>query len=677
MTESSPVQPRPPVAPAENVRTISLDDEPPLTTAKPSWKERLAKIFQRKKSVEIGGKPAKRKLSKRAKIILTVVFGLLVLLGVYTTVVGLRLKVQAAEAQTHVRGALDAFKAQNLPGAEQELIALQASVDQLRQTYQLLGVYNFIPLARGYYQDGQHALKAADAGVKAGIKASQEITPYADVLGFQGEGSFTGGTAEDRIRLIIETLEKIMPAFDEIAQNLETVKTEISAVNPNRYPKSFRGIPVREQLANGQKTLVNAVDGFIGFRPVLEQLPDLAGGKGERKKYLILFQNDNELRPTGGFLTAYAVVFVENGKVTPEKSDDIYELDQKFTKRIPIPDALGKYLTTETYWHLRDMNISPDFKDSMDQFFTHYQEVRGEPSDINGIIAVDTVVLTDLLKILGPVQVGGGTFSAEPETRCDGCAQVVYALSEIITRPTPYLREDRKGILGPLMQATLQKAYSAPKELWPQLFEMMWQDLEGRHIQMYFLDEAEQAAAEAVNGAGRLILPAEGNDFLAIVDANLGGAKSNLFTQSEVKQTITSPENGLLTKAVEITYKNTRRADNCNLEAGQLCLNGTLRDWSRLYLPKGAQLVEAQGFTDEPSVYEESGFTVIDGFFILEPLGTAKLRLTYTVPYADQKTYRIELWKQGGIEPFTTLFDVNGGEEKVEVAKDTLVEIPF
>jgi hypothetical protein len=227
------------------------------------------------------------------------------------------------------------------------------------------------------------------------------------------------------------------------------------------------------------------------------------------------------------------------------------------------------------------------------------------------------------------------------------------------------------------MQGTLQKAYSAPKELWPPLFEAMWQNVEGRHIQMYFLDESEQVAAEAVDGAGRLMTPTDGHDFLAIVDANLGGAKSNLFTEYEVKQTVTPPENGQLTKTVEITYKNTRKADNCNLEAGQLCLNGTLRDWARLYIPTGSQLTDAQGFTTQPSVYEENGLMVIDGFFILEPLGTAKLRLTYTVPYTDQKTYKVELWKQGGVDPFTTLFDVNGGEEQFTIAKDTLVEIPF
>ena len=84
-----------------------------------------------------------------------------------------------------------------------------------------------------------------------------------------------------------------------------------------------------------------------------------------------------------------------------------------------------------------------------------------------------------------------------------------------------------------------------------------------------------------------------------------------------------------------------------------------------------------KGFAQQPEIYEENGFTVIDVFFSLEPLGTAKLRLTYTIPYQNLETYQIKLWKQGGIPAFETLFDVNGGEEQILVEKDTTMEIPF
>lgn len=610
-------------------------------------------------------------------VFVLIIAGGLAIIGFKAYQVALQLQTQGQEAKILASASYTAFKEQNLPESETKLKETRAKVEAMEQTYQSLSSYKNLPIIGGYYQDGEHALKAAKSGLSGAEKALAAITPYADVLGFKGEGTFAGGTAEDRIKLLIETLDKVMPVFDQIIADFETAEQELAQIDANRYPETFKGQAVRSRLTEVQGMARTTITTLEEFRPVLEQLPDIAGGKGKRKKYLVLFQNDNELRPTGGFLTAYAVIYIENGKVTPEKSDDIYELDKKFTKKIPIPEKLGKYLTTEKYFHMRDMNTSPDFKTSMDLFYSHYSTIKTEPDKIDGIITVDTHVLTQLVSILGPVEIPGyGTFSAEIDKRCD-CPQIVYALSEIITRPTPYLRVDRKGILGPMMQAILTKTYSAGKQAWPKLFETAWLSLQGRHLQMYFMDEKAQQAAEAVNGAGRMLPPANGEDFLGIVNANLGGAKSNLFITYDVKQTVNTPENGRLRKTVEITYKNSRKGDNCNLEAGLLCLNARLHDWTRLYLPAGAELIEAQGFNKAPSTYDEAGFTVVDGFFNLEPMSSAKLLITYTVPYTDTKTYRVKLWKQGGVSPFNTLFDVAGGEEEVLVTTDTLFTTEF
>src|SRR5690606_20307102 len=102
--------------------------------------------------------------------------------------------------------------------------------------------------------------------------------------------------------------------------------------------------------------------------------------------------------------------------------------------------------------------------------------------------------------------------------------------------------------LGPLMREMLTKSYGAPKQQWPDLFELGWQSIQSRHIQFYFIDEQNQAAAELINGAGRMKPAEEGKDFLGIVNANLGGAKSNLFTQYEVMHTVGAPENGRIQK---------------------------------------------------------------------------------------------------------------------------------
>lgn len=579
------------------------------------------------------------------------------------------------EAEAAGRAAYQAFKGQNLPEVQTQLAKLDNSLTQIELAYNNLQFWQYVPIARSYYLDGSQGLVAARSGLNAAQKSINSIAPYADVLGFTGEGTFAGGTAEDRLKLIIETLDKVMPEFDAIAADVTAAETALKSIDPNRYPENLRGYAIRSNLVMAQDLATGATAALTEFRPVIEQLPAIAGGRGERKKYLILFQNDNELRPTGGFLTAYAIIFVENGKVTPDKSDDIYELDKKFSNKPPIPEELGRYLITEKRWNLRDMNTSPDFKVSMEQFLEYYFQVRGEPQDIDGVIALDTEFVVNLMKVLGPIEVPGyGTFTAEDDPRCD-CPQIIYVLSEIITRPTPYLRDDRKGILGPLMRALLTKAYTAPKTVWPEMFQVGFDQVAQRHLQMYFLDEAAQQAAESLGGAGRM-LPPESGDFVAIINSNLAGAKSNLFINYEVTNIAAIPENNKLRKTLEITYKNPRKADNCNLEAGLLCLNSTLNDWTRIYVPAGSELISAQGFNEEARTYDQLGFTVIDGFFSLEPLGTAKIKLEYDVPYTLPE-YQLEVWKQGGITSYPLLVDVNGGQEQLEINKDTQFSTEF
>lgn len=600
-------------------------------------------------------------------------------------------QLQAELTASMAKEALGLLKGQNLAGAKAKMSEVKASYEQTKTAYGKLAAGAKLFGYGKYYADGLKGLDIGDEGLKLVDKVILMLEPYSEMLGLNKSEQQPDGTAEDRVKKILDALKVVGPEIDSLIIDLEEIAGDLNSIDASKYPDKVRGFfgaslvlpamgkadlldkPVKNKITDMQTKFAQGVLAFKEYRPLFDQLPSMMGATGQRRKYLILFQNNNELRPTGGFLTAYSIVYMENGKVTPEKSDDIYELDKKFTQKLPIPPELGRYLTTEKHWHLRDMNIDPDFRASMETFLKYYQTVKGESQDIDGIIAIDTKILTDLVEVLGPVKIEGyGEFSTEPDKKY-GAPQIVIALSEIITRPTPYIREDRKGILGPMMKAILERTYGAGKEAIPRLFELMLQDLAGRHVQAYFLDAELQQAAEKINLAGRMLLPESSNaDFLAIVDANLGGAKSNLFIDYSVKQVVLPPENGAITKQVTIDYKNSRPGDNCNLEAGLLCLNAVNNDWNRIYLPAGSKLVSAKGYKGEPQVYEDKvkGMTVIDGFFSLNPNSNAKIDLTYTIPYQDQEDYHLKIWQQGGLRPVTHLLDVNGNEEKIEVASD-------
>jgi len=637
------------------------------------------------KTVAMNDSKPKKKKNKAVRFFfgfLTVLFVLGTAGAVLAWQASLRVQAfvaQGREVQTSAMLAYDALKAQNLVEAKAKLSDTKKQYEALRSEYRQYEWLAGVPLAGAYYADGTAALTAGEAGLEAGEIALNSIEPYADVLGFKGEGTFTGGSVENRIQLALGTLSKIGPDIDKLTQKMDTVGAELAKIDENRYPVEFRGRKIREQIVMVKELSSGASGAIKELRPVLEVLPDLAGANGKRRKYFVLFQNDNELRPTGGFMTAFAKLFVENGVVTPEKSDDIYELDKKFAKKPPIPEILKQYLVTEKKWNLRDMNISPDFKESMETFWQYYSLVPGEDSgkNVDGIIAIDTNVLERLVAILGPIEVPGyGTFTAEKDKRCD-CPQIIYAMSEIVDRPTPYIRENRKGIIGPMMQSILSKAYGAPRQQWPALFQEAWGSIQGKHVQFYFFEPKFQAAAEAVNAAGRLTVAPAGEDYFFVVDANLGGAKSNLFVKSEVLQEISLPENGTLSKTVTLTYKNPFKPSNCNLEAGQLCLNARLFNWQRIYLPKGAKLEKSSGYDKELVFKDQGEYTIAEGVFNVDPMGAAKVSFTYTIPYENSAEYVLSLQKQGGTLPIPYVLSVNGGEHAVSLDKDQTLRYQF
>ncbi len=614
-------------------------------------------------------KNKKKKVLKISLLVLGVIFILAIL-----TAVPLWLTLQKGrEVVSEVQAISTAFQNQNLDEASVKIASAREKLQATQKQFSWLQWNRFVPFFGGYYRDGEHLFRAGLAGLDAADVLIEAIKPYADVIGFEGGSGLEGQTAEERVVFIVQTLEKISPQLDNISQHLNLVKEEVLAINPRRYPQKIRGQAIREQIVTLQETVVNLSDSLAQLKPALAILPQLLGEPDE-KHYLLLFQNDAELRPTGGFLTAYAILKVHRGKFTPLNSEDIYSLDSRFNKRIEAPAAIKEYLPLVYYWNLRDMNLSPDFKVSMDQFGENYLKTSGAIR-VDGIIAIDTTLPVELLKVLGPVGVANwGSFSAEEDPRCN-CPQVIYALEELADKPVGEVRTGRKAVLGPLMHSILLNIMGSPRKLWPKFFNVGVEAIREKHVMLYFFDEAGQQAAEAFKAAGRIV--DYDADYLHINDCNFAGAKSNMFIKENVTQEIETAGDGTITKTLTIDYKNPEPASNCNLEKGELCLNGPYRNWFRIYVPLGSELLEATGSETEMETYEEFGKTVFAGFFgdkhPLRPEGSAKVVLKYKLPFQVNKNedYKLFIQKQPGTYGYEYVININGEElERFDLLTD-------
>src|SRR3989344_1822388 len=427
----------------------------------------------------------KKLTGKGGLVVLAILFFVMIVgfFGVYRPVMSMRSKAQQVAAAGKLVNA--AFKENDLVKVKKELENTEVKFNDFKKEAQKLYWMQLIPFIGLYSRDLHNGVDAGTHLISAEKKTFTAIEPHADLIGFKKgtDTAFVDKPAELRLQTAVLTLDSIVQDVDSIAEDVDKARDNIDTINPSRYPKSIGGAKVRDSLEKGIKQFDGIASLFVDAKTFLKNLPEFLGAK-EEKTYLILFMNDKELRPTGGFLTAYAIFKVNKGKFEVSRSDDIYTLDTSIKSHPTAPREILTYHKGVDKLFIRDSNLSPDFVKSNELFDELYQ-TSSLKVDYDGIIAMDTHVLVDALKILGDTQVRGTNFSADMDKRCD-CPQAIYKLLDEIDRPVAYIKADRKGILGDLLFAVMQKALGfSPSKYWGQLAqEVLMKNLNEKHILM-------------------------------------------------------------------------------------------------------------------------------------------------------------------------------------------------
>lgn len=583
-------------------------------------------------------------------------------------------------AETSQTKDLEKIKAQ-ISVSKKDLLSLKGSLN-------LVSWAKIAPYIGGYIKDAGHAVNAGLAGFEAGEVVIASAAPYSDLLGLangnnsQGEsGPKTGEqTTQERIDFIVNTIPDLLPQIDNISSKVKVLNSELSMINADRYPEKYKGQLVRSRIKSAQDLSAEVARFIVNGKPVLESAPYLLGMETPRT-YMLIFQNDKELRPTGGFLTAYAIMKVDKAKFEPVLSNDIYNLDALYKPSIPAPEPIvnyikGPYVLSKNL-RLRDMNWSPDFGESMKMFSGAIKEAG--VNNVDGIIAVDTHLLENILRVIGPIGVPGfGNFSTEIDPQCN-CSQVIHELESfadvegpIVWDPVsgkivykPKNSDNRKKIIGPLMNSIMANALGQPKEKLPDLFSAIFTSLIEKHVLFYVYDEGVQKPLSDF-GLGGVINQYDG-DYLHINDANLGGRKSNLYATEDVEQVVNIAKDGTVTNTLTITYKNPEKHDGW--------LNSVLPTWVRVYVPKGSELVAVEGLETKQDAYEDLGKTVFAGFFQLRPEGVSKVTFKYKLPFKVKDVYKLFIQKQPGTDGFLYSVKVNKSQDEFLLKTDKEIKV--
>jgi hypothetical protein len=412
--------------------------------------------------------------------------------------------------------------------------------------------------------------------------------------------------------------------------------------------------------------------------------PEALGLNGPRT-YLILAQNEDEIRPTGGFISGAGRVTFDTGKITglvftDNNIDDL---------SLPFPDApepILRYMGSGgrmELWFFRDSNLSPDFPTSARQaadFYTYSQKIP-----LHGVVAVDQQFVKLLIGALGPIDVALNGSQATVVTGDNVIDIMREAWNPPQGQATTEWIVNRKGFVGKLAATIKARVENEPGSIaWLAAGQVLLRALEERHLLIY-VEQPDLAVSLAQQGWDGAIRAAEG-DYVMVVDANLGYNKSNAQVVSSVNYTVNlDTENAQAT--LNVHYRHTGMSNEpCRQEVPygqgityQSLMNLCYYDFLRVYAPDGAKLLKAsqqsipgsyflsrQPLDSQAQVLEsEGGKSVFALFFVVPPRQDWQASFTYQLPPSVVKPisgeYEYALWiqKQPGKSSIDTVVTVN------------------
>jgi hypothetical protein len=581
--------------------------------------------------------PRRRHPWRKPLLFLTVIFLLLFLVLWPALMAGAGILKEVALAEKNLKIISSQIQAGNWYSAGRQLKLLQTEVLKINSQFHRLGPISYLPPVK----------KSLAASQRMLLASGDLASAYAEIFFWLADVSddFKISSVADKFsdknqrQNLLGSLAGNQAKLSQIQLKLAAAQQELSAVNTN----DLLG-PFQDNLLIIDHFLATAIGNTETALPIIAHLPELLGYHQE-KTYLVVFQNNMELRPTGGFIGSYAILKIKDGEITGLFTDDIYNLDKLSIGQLKeTPPWPMQQYNAQKYWYLRDANWSPDWPTSAEKikwFFNQESALAHQPPlKLDGVIALNPDFIVNLLEVVGPIMAEGLTFQA------DNFAQDLEKFVEFDYAKKGIKKEDRKDIIGFLTNVVIERLYQSPPRDLLKIWLAFKSNIDEKNILVYLTDPKLQAHFYQQNWSGQ-VKTVDG-DYLLLVDSNLGALKTDQAMRRAISYQVQAVPNGELAARLEITYQHQSRP--------MKDLISKYRDYVRVYVPPGSwftrgYLVGHNGVVKELKLQDdllfsqELGKTVAATFLTVEPGQSQTLVLEYRLPQTIQDLYRQGLYK--------------------------------
>ncbi len=428
---------------------------------------------------------------------------------------------------------------------------------------------------------------------------------------------------------------------------LRLAQTEFEEVSSLPEPYSENLTIAQAQITLLQGLLTNMVE--------IENLYLSIFGS-QSKTYLLVFQNSDELRATGGFIGTFGVLKIADNKIQSLNIESIYNLDGSIYDQIAAP---GPFQPDIKKWGSRDANWFVDFPTSAQKLLEFFEKGR-ETAD--GVIALTPQVFVQLLNLTGPIEM---TDYNEVLTADN--------FKNTVQRETSYEYDKElnqpKKFLADFAPVFLDRLQNLQDQDWIKLLQILNDNLLAKNILLYSTDPKVQEFIERLGLAGDVV-QTEG-DYLYINNSNLGGTKSDWKVEQTIEFNSKLSSSGEIVDTLTITRKNSAQEHN--------------KSFMRILVPFGSRLISANGFDITPqfsstaegfkpdplltewdkginrdgNIFEriEAGKTEFSGWLDVPAVDSRTVKLTYQLPaqldfsgLSNNASHSLTFQKQPGVD---------------------------
>ncbi len=409
-----------------------------------------------------------------------------------------------------------------------------------------------LPIIGGTLSLGDNLLNLASNISQAGIVFNEKLGIEEDLTEY--------------LFFISERIKRVLPYLYSSENNLDDINLGILPHNLEPYIEDLRF------------SLPNIISNLETLENVFNILIDILGHSSE-KRYLVLFQNNNELRATGGFIGSFAVLDIYKGNINNLEipKGGTYDLTAGQKVLYQSPKALS---LIAPHFYIWDANWWPDFSFSASKILKFYEEAGN--SSVDGVIAINADVLKELLKAIGPI-------TLENYNTVITSSNLFDVLEEEVELNYDKEKNEPKAIIADLAPRILEKLFSSNNK--KEIASILVKTLAQKDIQIFLDDYNKQAEIEKFNWTGDM--QETNKDYLFIVNTNLAGGKTDNKIYQTIDHQVEIQNNGDIIDTVRITKINDGEKDD--IFQG---LDGDNIHYLRIYTPLGSEFIEALGFDD-------------------------------------------------------------------------------